>query len=109
MCLRWLRLLGESGRFTPRLWREFWQGLPRRARRLHRNRTAIDRRPYDEKIGFSGRVADDGSDFDSGGDIFSEGLVEGVEELYCFVVAGVVLVMDFLFGAFEGFFGGNAV
>ena len=37
------------------------------------------------------------------------GLVEGVEEFYGFVIAGIVLVMDFLFGFFEGFFCGNAI
>ena len=36
-------------------------------------------------------------------------LVQGVEEFLGFVVAFVVFVLDFVFGAFEGFFGGDAV
>ncbi len=70
---------------------------------------AASRRPYEEETFSSGHGAIDGSDLDSGDKVFSEGLVEGVEEFYCFVVAGVVLVMDFLFGAFEGFFCWDAV
>jgi hypothetical protein len=38
------------GRLERRLWRGFPLGLHGRARRLMRDRTAIDRRPYEGKV-----------------------------------------------------------